>query len=80
MLATVASVNSANRLKAHLAGKYSVNSRILQTPSAISRDGCGYSLRFSDGYKAMVERSAAELHINIRAFSAKRQRATRSTI
>lgn len=68
MLATVASVNSANRLKARLSDKYSVPSRVIQTPSALTKEGCGYSLKFEDKYKASVKSCASELRINIRAF------------
>ncbi len=68
MLATVASVNSANRLKARLSNKYSVPSRVIQTPSVLTKEGCGYSLRFDDRHKAAVKNCAAELRINIRAF------------
>lgn len=68
MLATVASVNSANRLKARLSDKYHVTARVIQTPTALTHDGCGYSLRFDDKHKAAVKSTAAELRINIRAF------------
>lgn len=68
MLATVASVSSADRLKRHLGVKYSVSSRIIQTPSSLAKEGCGYSLRFDDSHKSVVARSASALKINIRAF------------
>ncbi len=68
MLATVASVSSADRLKRHLGAKYSVSVRIIQTPSALAKDGCGYSIRFDEAHKSAVIHSAAALKINIRAF------------
>ena len=68
MLATVASVNSANRLKARLSDKYRVNTRVIQTPTALTREGCGYSLRFDDVHKSAVKSCAKELRVNIRAF------------
>lgn len=68
MLATVASVSSADRLKRHLGAKYSVSAKIIQTPSSLSKEGCGYSIRFDDAHKSAVVRSAAALKINIRAF------------
>lgn len=68
MLATVASINSANRIKARLTEKYSVPSRVIQTPSSLTKEGCGYSIRFDNSQKSTVEKCAAELHINIRAF------------
>ncbi len=68
MLATVASVNSATRLKARLKEKYSIHSRVMQTPSSLTKEGCGYSLKFDERHKASVKRCAAELRINIRAF------------
>ena len=67
MLATMASVNSANRLKKHLKNK-GVASHIIQTPSSLTREGCGYSLRFSDSSKSTVIQASKELRINIRAF------------
>jgi len=68
MLAAVASVNSAERLKKYLYEKKSVSSRIIQTPSSLAKDGCGYSLRFPDAEKRAVDAAARELRINIRAF------------
>ncbi len=67
MLATLASVNSANRLKQVLSSK-SIPSRVIQTPSALTKEGCGYSLRFDDKYKPYVSSFAKSLKINIRAF------------
>ncbi len=68
MLATVASINSANRLKKYLFDKYSVSVRIIQTPSSLTKDGCGYSLRLNDREKNLVASAAGELRINIRSF------------
>lgn len=68
MLATVASINSANRLRATLMNKYSVKSRVVQTPSSLTKEGCGYSIKFKDEYKPLVSKSASELKINIRSF------------
>ncbi len=69
MLATVPSRTSASRLKKSLAAA-GIKSNIIQTPSALTKEGCGYSLRFDDGNRAQVAQSARELRINIRAFYA----------
>lgn len=68
MLATVASVNSANRIQHYLLTRDSIRTKIIQTPSALSKEGCGYSLRFDDSYKDSVFRAAKDLKINIRSF------------
>ncbi|MBQ8001994.1 MAG: DUF3343 domain-containing protein [Clostridia bacterium] len=67
MLATVASVSSANRLRLALL-KQDVPSRVIQTPSSLTKEGCGYSIRFPDEYKPFVKKTAASLNINIRSF------------
>ena len=69
MLATVPSRTSASRLKKSLAAA-GIKSNIIQTPSVLTKEGCGYSLRFDDENRAIVARSARELKINIRAFFA----------
>lgn len=68
MLAAFASVNSAQRVRQSILKSDAVKSKIIQTPSAIAKDGCGYSLRFDDKYKSTVVHAASELKINIRAF------------
>ena len=67
MLATVASMTSANRLKKHVA-QYGIMSHIIQTPASLAKEGCGYSLRFDDAYKDSVSRSADDLNIKIKGF------------
>lgn len=67
MLATVPSQTSAARLKKSLA-EAGIKSNITQTPSILTKEGCGYSLRFEDKYRSDVEKSAKELRITIRAF------------
>ncbi len=67
MLATVASSTSANRLK-HRLMEFGVTSSVIQTPHSLTRDGCGYSLRFDEVSKMIVEKTALELGIKIRAF------------
>ena len=67
MLATVPSQTSAARLKKSLAAA-GIKSNITQTPSVLTKEGCGYSLRFDDRYRSAVEESAAELRITVRAF------------
>ena len=69
MLATVPSRTSASRLKKSLAAA-GIKSNIIQTPSVLTKEGCGYSLRFEEQYRPQVQLSAAELRINIRAFFA----------
>lgn len=67
MLATVASITSANRLKRRLSD-FGINARVIQTPASLAKDGCGYSLRFADTNEQHVSSVAAELKIKIRAF------------
>ncbi len=67
MLATVASSTSANRLKRRL-WEFGVSSSVIQTPHALTEDGCGYSLRFDDDSRVFVEKSALELGVKIRSF------------
>ena len=68
MLATVASSNSAHRIQYYLAREASVSTKVIQTPSALAKEGCGYSLRFESRYKPKVIETAKKLRINIRAF------------
>lgn len=67
MLATVASSTSAGRLKRKLS-EFGVAVSIIQTPQALAKDGCGYSLRFDGELMPIVEKTAMELGIKIRAF------------
>ncbi len=67
MLATVPSQTSASRLKKSLAAA-GIKSNITQTPSVLTKEGCGYSLRFDGVYRAEVERAARELRITVRAY------------
>lgn len=67
MLATVASLTSANRIKRR-ASESGISTVVIQTPQALAKEGCGYSLRFDDGAKNYVYSAAAELGIKIRAF------------
>lgn len=67
MLATVASSTSANRIKRRLS-EFGIHSSVIQTPQALTKEGCGYSLRFDDISKKIVEKTAIELGIKIRAF------------
>lgn len=67
MLATVASLTSANRIKRR-SNESGLYTSVIQTPQALSRDGCGYSLRFEDSSKKIIENISAELGIRIRAF------------
>ncbi len=68
MLATVASINSANRLKKYLFEENAVSVKIIQTPSVLTKEGCGYSLVFDEAQKPRVAAAAARLRINIRSF------------
>lgn len=67
MLATVPSQTSASRLKKSLAAA-GIKSNITQTPSVLTKEGCGYSLRFDDKNRPAVENAARELKITVRAF------------
>ena len=67
MLETVASSTSANRLKRRLT-EFGVSSSVIQTPHSLTKEGCGYSLRFDDNSRIIVEKAALELGIKIRAF------------
>jgi len=67
MLATVASVTSANRIKRR-AADYGISVSVIQTPQLLTKEGCGYSLRFEDYAQSTVSRAARDLNIKIRAF------------
>lgn len=67
MLASVASSTSANRLKRKL-HELEIDSSVIQTPHILTKGGCGYCLRFDDDFKQVVEKSAMEIGIKIRAF------------
>ena len=67
MLATVASLTSANRIKKQCS-EYGIYTSVIQTPHNLAKDGCGYSLRFDDSAKSIIEASADNLGIRIRAF------------
>ena len=67
MLATVASLTSANRIKRR-AYELGVFSSVIQTPQTLAREGCGYSLRFEDSSRKIIEGAASELGIKTRAF------------
>lgn len=67
MIATVASSTSANRIKRSLLSS-GVYVSIIQTPHILTKEGCGYSLRFDDNKKNIIKSTADELGINIRAF------------
>ncbi len=69
MLATVPSRTSASRLQKALAEK-GIKSSIIQTPSVLTKEGCGYSLRLNEGFIDRVKLTAKELHITVRAFFA----------
>ena len=68
MIASVASVNSAQRIKQKILSENRINIRIMQTPSSLAKDGCGYSLKFDDIHKSLIVSAAASLGINIRRF------------
>ena len=67
MLATLASLTSANRIKRGM-NELGVYISIIQTPHVLAREGCGYSLRFDDNARKLVESTASDLGIKIRAF------------
>lgn len=67
MLATVASVTSANRIKRR-AGEMGITSSVIQTPQSLAKDGCGYSLRFEDAAQKIISSAALQLGVKIRAF------------
>ena len=67
MLATVASSTSANRIKRRLS-EFGISSSVIQTPQVLTKEGCGYSLRFDEISKKIVETTAIDLGVKIRAF------------
>ena len=67
MLATVASITSANRLK-RCGEEYGFHSSVIQTPHSLAKEGCGYSVRFDDSNKNDFKNCAYTLNIKIRAF------------
>jgi len=67
MIATVASSTTANRIKRKLY-ETGVYSSVIQTPHSLTKEGCGYSVRFDDTFKNIVEKAAHEIGVNIRGF------------
>ena len=67
MIATVASVTSANRLK-KCASESGVNSSVAQTPHVLTKEGCGYSLRFDEVNINEIKSCANALNIKIRGY------------
>lgn len=67
MIATVASVTSANRLK-KCASESGINSSVTQTPHILTKEGCGYSLRFDEININEIESCAYALNIKVRGF------------
>ena len=67
MIATVASSTTANRIKRKLY-ETGIFSSVIQTPHSLTKEGCGYSLRFEDIYRNNVEKAAYEIGANIRGF------------
>ncbi len=67
MIATVASVTSANRLK-KCASESGINSSVTQTPHILTKEGCGYSVRFDEINRNDIESCANALNIKIRGF------------
>ena len=67
MLATVASLTSANRIKRR-SNEFGIYPSVIQTPHALSKEGCGYSLRFEDSAEKIIRNCALDLGIKIRAF------------
>ena len=66
MLATVASMTSANRIK-RCAGEQGITAAVIQTPLALTKEGCGYSVRFNDSSRKIIDSCAQELNIKIRS-------------
>ena len=66
MLATVASLTSAGRIK-KCAAANQIKAAVIQTPHALTHEGCGYSVRFDDSAEYIVKKCADELHIKIRS-------------
>ncbi|MBR1969314.1 MAG: DUF3343 domain-containing protein [Clostridia bacterium] len=67
MIATVASITSANRLK-KCASESGIESSIAQTPHILTKEGCGYSLRFDEINIHKIQSCAYDLNIKIRGF------------
>ena len=68
MLATVASISSANRIRQAATADFPIRIKIIQTPVQLTKEGCGYALRFDDSDKKEVAAAAKKLKINIRSF------------
>ena len=68
MLATVASISSANRIRQAVTDNFPIRIKIIQTPVQLTKEGCGYALRFDDADKKEVAAAAGRLKINIRSF------------
>ena len=62
MIVILSSAISAGRLKKHLASE-GIPSELIQTPAALSKGGCSYSLKFSEMYTKNVSHGISILHI-----------------
>lgn len=67
MFATVASMTAANRIK-RCAAERGIGAAVIQTPLALTKEGCGYSVRFDDSGRKIIAYCARELNIKVRAF------------
>ena len=70
VLVIFASMTDANKIKFYIERKYGINSKVVQTPKAVSPDGCSYSLiverkelgKVYDAMKALGVMSNAALY------------------
>ena len=75
MLVTLASSTTAMRIKRYLE-KEGISARVVQTPKALSRGGCGYSLLVPESAKETVLNGAAMLTVRVRGMYREEYRGT----
>ena len=67
MLAVLSSATTAGRIKRYLE-KEGFTARIIQTPKALSKGGCGYSIVVPEEGKEGIVQAASKLSVRIRGF------------
>ena len=67
MLAPVASVTNANRIK-RCVTELGISASVIQTPASLTKEGCGYSIRFNDSAQNAIASCAGSLKIKIRSY------------
>lgn len=67
MLAVLSSVTTASRMKRYLESR-GIEARMVQTPKALAKGGCGYSLSIPDDMAEEVRAAARKMESRVRGF------------